>query len=86
MEIMFDKSLHSFDERVSVAIVTDEQLREGKRQLTRHKKTTERAYRRGELRSFLQKMTGTGVASPEVPAGGGFLASLFAPSKKSKLL
>ncbi|RYG64565.1 hypothetical protein EON64_13720 [archaeon] len=66
--------------------MTDEQLREGKRQLTRHKKTTERAYRRGELRSFLQKMTGTGTgASAEATTGGGgFLASLFAPSKKSE--
>lgn len=36
-----------------VAIVTDEQLREGKRQLQRHKKNTERKYRRGGLKNFI---------------------------------
>lgn len=34
-------------------IVTDEQLREGKRQLQRHKKNTERKYRRGGLKNFI---------------------------------
>lgn len=34
-------------------IVTDEQLREGKRQLQRHKKGTERAYRRQGLKSLI---------------------------------
>jgi hypothetical protein len=37
-------------------IITEEQLREGKRQLQRHKKGTERAYRRNDLRSFISKI------------------------------
>ncbi len=40
-----------------LAIVTDEQLREGRRQLQRHKKTTERKVRRGELKSFIAAVT-----------------------------
>lgn len=39
-------------------IVTDEQLREGKRQLQRHKKTTERKFRRGELKNYLLSVGG----------------------------
>lgn len=39
-------------------IITDEQLREGKRQLQRHKKTTERKFRRGELKNFLLTVGG----------------------------
>lgn len=56
-------------------IVTEEVLREGKRQLDRHKKNTERAYRRGELRSFLQRVTGP-ASTPdfkEAEGGGGWL-------------
>lgn len=57
-------------------IVTDEQLREGKRQLERHKKNTERAYRRGDLRNFLQKVT---MPPPEEAGNsGGFFSNLFA--------
>lgn len=36
-------------------IVTEEQLREGKRQLLRHKKTTERAFRREDLKGYILK-------------------------------
>jgi hypothetical protein len=39
-------------------IVTEEQLREGKRQLQRHKKTTERKFRRGELKNFILSVGG----------------------------
>lgn len=44
-------------------IVTDEQLREGRRQLTRHKKGAERRARRGRLQSFITNLTKTNTDS-----------------------
>lgn len=58
------------------AILTDEQLREGKRQLTRHKRTMERAYQRKALR---QQIVGT---SP-VAMATKFINVLFSTSKKA---
>jgi len=39
-------------------IITDEQLREGKRQLQRHKASTIRRFRRGELKTLISTLTG----------------------------
>lgn len=56
-------------------IITEEQLREGKRQLGRHKKNTERKFRRGELRSYLMSVTAKDQEAEGVQ--GGFCASLL---------
>ncbi len=50
-------------------IITEEQLREGKRQLLRHKKQTERAYRRQGLKNVI-----AGIAKNDE---GGFIAMVF---------
>jgi uncharacterized membrane protein YgcG len=45
-------------------IVTEEQLREGKRQLQRHRKGAERKFRRGELRNFISNLTSSDAENP----------------------
>jgi hypothetical protein len=45
-------------------IVTEEQLREGKRQLQRHRKGAERKFRRGELRNFITNLTSDDSENP----------------------
>ncbi len=60
---------------VSAEIITPEQLAEGKRQLSRHKKNTERSYRRSDLRSFLSN---AGKKDGE----GGFLSRILGGKKK----
>lgn len=44
-------------------IITEEQLREGKRILQRNKKTTERKYKRGELKNFIVSVGNVGGES-----------------------
>lgn len=54
-------------------LVTEEQLREGKRQLQRNKKATERTFRRDALKSFIAKV---GIAKDN-EGNGGIIAWLF---------
>mmetsp|Transcript_7381 Transcript_7381/g.10461 ORF Transcript_7381/g.10461 Transcript_7381/m.10461 type:complete len:1010 (-) Transcript_7381:824-3853(-) len=77
-------------------IVTDEQLREGKRQLQRHRKNTERHYKRGLLRSiianisgakagetsFLSRLLGGGTSKTTKKGPGGAVDVLAEPSMR----
>eukprot|EP01038_Epipyxis_sp_PR26KG_P013392 gene13392-17956_t len=66
------------------AIVTDEELREGKRQLERHRKRTERTYRRQGMKNLLLRVEATVVSSVGGNSRNGFFARLFGDSKAPK--
>jgi hypothetical protein len=78
---------------VFTEIITDEQLREGKRQLDRNKGTTIRKYRRGETKTKLLSMINKGRESESSESGGeratqrGFsLFAMFTPQKKTEIV
>ena len=55
-------------------IVTEEQLREGKRQLQRHRKNTERSFKRSALKSIIASFTGKDGSTS---GSGSFLSRLL---------
>jgi hypothetical protein len=59
-------------------IVTEEQLREGRRQLSRHRKGAERRARRGRLQSFITNLTKTNTDSLSLAANSNHQPGLLA--------